>query len=316
MKGNVYIGYSVDPIIRYKATSGGVGSSIVKYFFEQKLIDYALSFKFNQEDLKYYPCLVTSFHDYNISGSIYQEFDMVNFYRQKLSESVSGKRIVLFTLPCHTPLVKSLAKKYDINVFIIGLTCSSQQDYKATEYLFKRININTKNISFYQYRGNGWPSGIQISLKNSDKKYVPNNGSIWTKIFHSRLFIQKRCFKCQDTLNRNSDIVLADPWLKEHTSSEKIGKTLFSAYTTKGLRIVKDCLRLNYLSADIIEDEKLIMSQKSTIERKLSYKKNPKYRNFLIYLVNNGIYRFLVLHSKFFFDAHIKLRTWIEKRMR
>lgn len=316
MKGNVYIGYSNDPVIRYKATSGGVGSSIVKYLFEQKLIDYALSYRFNQEDLKYYPCLVTSFDDYNISGSIYQEFDMVSFYRQKLSESLSGKRIVLFTLPCQTPLVKSLAKKYAINVYIIGLTCSSQQDYKATEYLFKRININTKDISFYQYRGNGWPSGIQISLNDSSEKYVPNNGSIWTKIFHSRLFIQKRCFKCQDTLNRNSDIVLADPWLKEYCSSESIGKTIFSPYTSKGQEVVSDCLKLNHLSAEIIEDEKLTMSQKSTIERKLSYKKSPKYRNLLIYIVKNSLYRFFVLHSNVLFNAHIKFKTWIEKKMK
>ena len=312
----IYIGFSTDKDIRYKATSGGVGTSIIKYLFEHNKIDYALSFEFNNKELKYHPCLISNFNDYNICGSVYQEMDMLKFYRQKFNESLSGRRIALFTLPCQTSFVKSLAKRYGIDIFIIGLTCSSQQDFKATDYLFKRIKVKTKDVSFYQYRGNGWPSGIQISLNDSSKKYIPNNGSIWTKIFHSRLFIQKRCFKCQDTLNRNSDIVLADPWLKEYTSSERIGKTLFSAYTSRGQEVVADCLKLNYLSAEIIEDDKLINSQKSTIERKLSYKKNPKYRDFLIFLVNNSIYRLLVLHSKYFFDAHIKFRTWLEKSMR
>lgn len=310
----VYVGYSNSEDIRFKATSGGIGSSIIKYLFEQNKIDYALSFKFKKEELKYYPCLISNFNDYNICGSVYQEMDMLKFYRQKFNESLSGRRIALFTLPCQTSFVKSLAKRYGIDIFIIGLTCSSQQDFKATDYLFKRIKVKTKDVSFYQYRGNGWPSGIQITLKDSSHKFIPNNGSIWTKIFHSRLFIPKRCFKCQDTLNRNCDIILADPWLYEF-SSENIGKTVFSAYTTKGQNNILECLKLNYFNAVVVDDNKLLQSQQATIKRKQSYKKHPKYRNLLISLVNNRLYCFFAIHSNTLFEAHILFRKWIEKKM-
>ena len=52
MKGNVYIGYSTNPVIRYKATSGGVGSSIVKYLLENGKCDYALSFDWDEKNNK------------------------------------------------------------------------------------------------------------------------------------------------------------------------------------------------------------------------------------------------------------------------
>ncbi len=38
-----YIGNSTNPQIRYKATSGGIGTTIVKYLLEEKIVDYALT---------------------------------------------------------------------------------------------------------------------------------------------------------------------------------------------------------------------------------------------------------------------------------
>ena len=74
-----YIGYANDLDIRYKASSGGVGTAIVKYLFDNKIITRALSFRYDRETMSYYPVFVNSFEQYVIVGSIYHEFDLLTF---------------------------------------------------------------------------------------------------------------------------------------------------------------------------------------------------------------------------------------------
>ena len=42
-----YIGYSTNSDIRYKATSGGIGTTIIKWLFDNKLIGTSISFEFD-----------------------------------------------------------------------------------------------------------------------------------------------------------------------------------------------------------------------------------------------------------------------------
>ena len=231
-----YIGYSTNSDIRYKATSGGIGTTIIKWLFDNKLIGTSISFEFDPITLRYVPKIIHSFDEYQICGSIYQEIDLIGFVKSHQNE-IKGT-LACFALPCQTKAIKSICERYGHKVFIIGLTCSSQQTLDATKYLLKRINIKEQNVCHIQYRGNGWPSGITIKTKVNKKTFIANNASIWNRIFHSRLFIRPKCFMCKDTLNQHSDIALADPWLKEYISSEKIGMTLATCFSETGNRYV------------------------------------------------------------------------------
>lgn len=231
-----FVGYSADADIRYRATSGGVGTSLVKWMFEAKLIDTSVTFDFDAATLRYMPRMIHSFGEYAICGSIYQEIDLIDFIRQHVDE-IKGT-FACFTLPCQTKAIRTIVEKAGHEAIIIGLTCSSQQTLEATKYLLERIGIDESDVSKLQYRGNGWPSGIQIETKSGKKTFVANSHSIWNKIFHSRLFIRPKCFKCQDTLNRLSDLTLADPWLRAF-STEKTGKTLVVCNTERGGRFYR-----------------------------------------------------------------------------
>ena len=311
-----YIGNSRNPQIRYKATSGGIGTTIVKYLLEEKIVDYALSFYFDKKKKLYYPKLIDNFEDYVITGSIYQEYDMKPFFRKVLSEKNANKKFVLFALPCQTPFIRTLAKRNHIQVLIVGLTCSSQQTNEATDYLFNRLNINRQEIERYQYRGNGWPSGIQIHTVDGREYNVPNNNSIWSSIFHSRLFIPSRCFKCQDTLNRFCDIVLADPWLPEYVNNEDKGKSLFAAYTETGLKIIEELLVKEEIETEEISYDKLLLSQSSTINRKKKYKQNPRTRNLLMSLIYNKLYRKIIFSSNYAYKLHDLIKKRLEYNMK
>lgn len=304
-----YIGYSTNIDIRYQATSGGVGTSLVKWMFETKRIDTAISFEFDVATLSYMPKIIYSFDEYKICGSIYQEIDLINFIKLHI-DKIKGT-FACFTLPCQTKAVKAIVEKAGHEVITIGLTCSSQQTLEATKYLLKRVGIDKKEITKIQYRGNGWPSGIQIETRNGEKVFVANNHSIWTKIFHSRLFIRPKCFMCQDTLNRFCDLTLADPWLKRF-STEKIGKTLVLCNTAKGENIIKQCANDKGIILEYISYDELMKSQNVTILRKKSYRHTPNITKLYRKILDDRMYRKIVL-TPLFFQVHCRLKNLIEK---
>ena len=311
-----YIGWSNDSGIRYRATSGGVGSTLVKYCFEKRLISHALSFEFDQHTLRYYPVLAKSFADYRITASIYQEMDMWSFFRNNLTRDVvGGGQVLLFCLPCQTVSIRKIAAHNGVNVILVGLTCSSQQDFDATKYLLKNYNISPSDVTHVQYRGNGWPSGVQISLKTGKTIIVPNLDSIWTGIFHSRLFIPKRCFLCTDTLNDNADLTLADPWLPQYIKSETIGKTLVRANTDVGERLLSSCLHDGYLTLEKITHEDIVTSQKFTIDRKFRYRDNKRLVLRFAKLFSNVWYRKLILNTRLGYRVHEHIKNLMERRL-
>ena len=66
-----YIGYSTDSNVRFNATSGGIGTSFLKWLFDKNIIETSISFVFNSNTLRYETQIIHSFNDYRISGSIY-----------------------------------------------------------------------------------------------------------------------------------------------------------------------------------------------------------------------------------------------------
>ena len=307
----VFIGYSSDDNIRYTATSGGVGSSILKYLFNSGKINSAISFTFDSSLLQYIPSIIYKYDDYKITGSIYHEIDLYKF----LSDNIDIIRspFCCFALPCQVKPIKYLLSKNRIENIIIGLTCSSQQSIEATFLLLKLKKIKKENVEYIQYRNNGWPSGLTIILKNGQQKFVSNNNSIWTKIFHSRLFIQKKCFKCNNTLNQFADISLADPWLKNYLAEEKIGQTLFSTNNLKSEDICQSAKTNKYIFYLELTDDELNISQRGTIARKLSYKKNRKIVKHLQKLFHSNIYKKIVTLNTLLFDCHCKIKNIIER---
>lgn len=306
----MYLGYSLDNEIRFRASSGGVGSSILKYLFENHLILNSISFYFDKNTLEYKPKIIHSFEDYQITGSIYQEINIINFISNNISQFLEGNT-ALFCLPCQTLAIRNIFKKINKDIIIIGLTCSSQQHLEATKFLLRKINLRINDIRDLRYRGNGWPSGIQIKTSTEQSILIPNSNSIWSQIFHSRLFVMKRCLYCQNTLNKDADIVLADPWLYEIMKVEKIGKTLFKAYTNQGIDILNECISMNYILADELDDSLFVFSQNKTILRKKTYKIFPILRSSIKGLSNNRLYLKLV-ENKFFFMMHCYILKKIE----
>lgn len=307
-----FVGCAVDVSVRYQATSGGIGSSLLKYLFDTGKVQTAISFTYNKEILQYEPILIYDFQDYRQVGSIYHEIKLVQFVKQNITQ-IHGD-IACFCLPCQALSLRKLIENSGRKCFLLGLTCSSQQSIDATYYLLKCIHIPLDKVTYIQYRGNGWPSGVQIETIDHEKIFVPNNDSVWTKIFHSRLFIQSRCFKCTNTLNQFADVSLLDPWLPEYLKdNSNSGKTLVIAYSSAGLKILEDAFAMKYIYLDKIDQNAINVSQGVTIRRKRKYQERRNVRRILMWMHKSHFYRSHVLSSPFLFKLHGFVLRILEK---
>jgi len=311
-KHSTYLGYSLDKSLQYKATSGGVGSSLLRFLFEYNIIQSAISFNYNRQLLKYEPIIIYTYEDYDPQGSIYHEINLIRFIQSNI-DKIRGT-FACFSIPCQTKAIRRLLDSNNHNSIIIGLACSSQQTIEATQYLLKRLNVDSKEVFKIKYRGEGWPSGIKIKMLDEREFFIENNSSLWTDIFHSRLFVKRKCFFCQDTLNTNSDITLADPWLSYIINTERIGKSLVFINTVLGAEILKKAVKEQYLLLEFISVDEAIKSQIGTIERKKSYFHSRNLTEIMYTIFNNKFYRKLAL-NKYLFHLHIKFKNRLENFM-
>ncbi len=303
-------GYAADPTVRHAATSGGVGSTIIRYLLESGAVAAAVSFTFDPHTLRYRPHIVTSAADYASVGSIYHEVDLLGFLREQAG-SLRGP-LVCTCLPCQAKAVRSLLSRHGIGCFLIELTCSSQQSFAATDYLLRRLHVAPRDVALIRYRGNGWPGGIQISLRDGRQKFVGNIGSLWTKIFHSRLFCMPRCFSCPPAFGGPADVVLADPWrIDPPVPSE--GRTLFAVRSPQGARLMEELRAKGLVRVEPMSPDSLAYSQEGTLRLKAAYARHRRCVRWLRRLCTHPAYRRAVTASPLLFSFHVLWKRVFDK---
>lgn len=306
-----FLGYSTNDDIRWNATSGGVCSGIIKYMLDSGMVRSALSFAYNEGTLQYEPRLIYRSSDYLVASSIYHEVKTVDFIKKHIHD-IEGP-FVCTALPCQVRALKAILSKNHIEHYIISLVCSSQQSFAATEYLFSRLGLKSKEIKKIRYRGNGWPSGIQIELKSGEVRSIPNLGSIWTKIFHSKLFCMDRCFFCNPHIVNDADVKLADPWRIRKVRNDKYGQTLMSVSPLFQRDFLAPMVQSHKLVLEQIDQEAFYYSQEGVILLKERYLRHKKMVRTIKSVYQNKIYRSVVLSYPIMFTAHCFIKRVLEK---
>lgn len=267
---------STNAEIRYKGSSGGVITQIIKYLFEISQIKNAISFRFSGAEL-FVPKLIYSFEEYEHTGSVYHEINIYKFLKKNINHVQSP--ILITCLPCQVVPIKRLLDKNNIENIIISLVCSNQLEKEATYYFLEKNNIDVNKIIDFRYRGNGWPSGIQIKTDKTDY-FFHNNTSKWIDVFHSQIFNLNRCFSCKDTFGLSADLSIADPWLKRYVENDKTGSSIVISHTKKAEELIQKMIADKVLKViELLTLEDAVLSQKGTLQKKyilMKYKKSLK----------------------------------------
>lgn len=299
-----YIGYSQDKDVRYKSSSGGIGTAIIKYLLESNEYGTAMTFVFNKEKCQYEPHLIYKYEDYNNCGSVYQDTDTIGFIKNNVDKIKNG--IVVTCMPCQVRPIRSILERNGIKHFIISLCCSGQTTVKGTWCYYRLLGIRKEDVYHIQYRGNGWPSGIQIKLKNGEEIKRDNYTYPWTLMHQSLLFRPRRCLNCTQKTSPCADISLADPWLKKYIENDNIGNSVVIC-NEMGNRVIGAMINKSLLYIKEVNENTYIESQLGTIKSKAESIKYKKFNKIVGRMGNDAnIYKRVVTSSASLLLFHIK----------
>lgn len=282
----VYIGYSNDSNIRYRSSSGGIITAIVKSLFESDDIGTFLGCYFDTSDCCYKPRFIHSFKEYDLVGSVYQDMDIVGFLKKNISD-VKGRLMVVCS-PCLVKVIRHIAKIHSVDVFVASYFCSGQTTIEGTYFYYKSLGIDKSNVKNIRYRGNGWPNGIEIQLKDGTVIKHPNYTEPWITIHRSRLFTPRRCFLCKQVESIAADISVGDPWLKEYLSEDKIGNSIFLVHTELGLEVIYRMISNHCITCNQVDYNVYIKSQKPSVIRKNNIKEDKDFIDFELNIQNKS----------------------------
>ena len=231
---------------------------------KNQLIDGALLVRINNNDpLKAEPFIARTKEEIlSATGSKYVPVSLNQLLNQILSED---GRFAVDGLPCHMQGIRraELKNRYlrDKIIYHFGLTCSHTLNYNGIHFLLHKIGISRNEIIKLEYRGHGWPSGIRVSLKNGQQKFLPNQNSLWSEIFGGYFFTPYYCTLCDDHLNEMSDISFADAWLSEVIRNDKVGTSVVVTRTQKGEELIKESVSNKWIEVSTLTADDVIRSQ-------------------------------------------------------
>lgn len=301
-----FIGHVNDSEHRYKASSGGIGTMLQKHLLSTGQYGTSISFQFNAKRCMYEAKLIHMAEEVNICGSIYQDIYIAHFVRDHIKEISNG--IVVSCPPCQVTAIRNMLNKEGIPCFIISFCCSGQTTIEGTWKYYELLGIKKEDIVNMQYRGNGWPSGIQIWLKDSTKIYHDNYTDPWKTIHTSWLYRPQRCFFCTFDTSYTADISLADPWLENYMSYDKEGNTLFVINTALGQKTIKQLKTSGIISYEEISSDLYRTAQKYNILKKTYVHNQKKRLKRISRFTNNSFIRHLFSYNIWMMRLFHKLR--------
>ena len=290
-----FIGFSCNEEERYYASSGGIGTAITKHLLSTDTFKTGVTFIFDSEQCMYIPQIIHSSSEVNICGSIYQDIDVYNFIKEHLNDIRGG--LVVSCPPCQVVSLRLLLKKNNIDNFIISFTCSGQTTIEGTWKYYELLNIKKKDVKNIQYRGNGWPNGIQITLRDGMCISRPNYSEPWSSLHKSWIYRPKRCLFCKFDTGHNADVSIADPWLKKYIESDKIGHSFVLIHSLNGKKVIDQLINLKDVSVWPSSRDDYINAQKYNVEKAFFVSENSEALRLYCRILQNKVYARLMSNS-------------------
>jgi len=273
---NCYIGHATDYDIRYNSSSGGLVTTLLIFVLEEGLIDGALVTRMKKDNpLEPEPFIARTKEEIiEASKSKYCPVP-ANIALKEILESKEGEKFAVVGLPCH---IHGIRKAEQINktlkekiVLHIGIFCGHTPNFLGTEFLLSKLGIKKEEVKKLDYRGEGWPGSMKISLE-SGELLLPD---YWGSLFGLHFFTPARCLLCSDGICELADISFGDAWLPE-LSDDKIGKSIVVSKSEIGEKILQAMKIKNKIELNKVDVKKVIQSQVGMLYFK---KKNLKARS-------------------------------------
>lgn len=239
-----YASYNKDERIRRESSSGGIFTLLSEKVIQNNGVVFGAKFDDNFDVVHRYTQDIKGLKSFR--GSKYVQSKIGQAYNQ-VKNFLKNNRLVLFSgTPCQIAGLKSFLGKDYSNLICIDIICHGVPSPLAWDKYKSEISRG-KNITSINFRDKtyGWKTySFRIDFddntsfleKGADNKYIRG--------FIGDIYLRPSCHNCKfKTLNRQSDITLADFWGIENIDSKMDdgkGTSLVMVNSKKGNHILKE----------------------------------------------------------------------------
>lgn len=271
---NCYIGHVTDYNIRYNSASGGLVTALLIFALEKGVIDGALVTRMKKDKpLEPEPFIARTREEIiEASKSKYCPVP-ANVALKEILESEEGEKFAVVGLPCH---IHGIRKAEQINkklkekiVLHVGIFCGSMPNFMGTEFLLRKLKLQSKDIAMLNYRGEGWAGKMSLRLRNNETKTIPYP-AYWGGF--GSFFYPFRCTLCSDWTSEVADISFGDAWLPEIVERDKIGTSLIITRNEESNSILQQMISQNKIELNEITHNKVATSQGGILWKKRDLK--------------------------------------------
>ena len=215
-----------------QSSSGGIFPVLANMFAEKHSVIYGAAFDNNWE-VKH--IRVDDIDELKkIYTSKYVQSDMGNSFKQVKHDLDTGKRVLFAGTSCQVAGLKSYLNKDYNNLTTVDFICHGVPSPAVWKSYIKEkaVNLNSKIIDIsFRNKKDGWKNYyFRIKTEDGNITYEKDSDNIYMQGFLKGLYLRPSCYDCKfKTLNRASDITLADFWGVE--------KVLPEMYTEKGVSL-------------------------------------------------------------------------------
>ncbi len=270
---SAWYGYSNDSVIREKASSGGVLSSLAIFLLEKKEVDGIIHVE--ADEATPYETIIsisTSTEDVlRHAGSRYSISAPLKEINRYLDQE---KKYAFIGKPCDVSALRSYMS-IDENVkksikYMFSFFCAGQPSNFAQLKLLKELNcLEPEKCSKLNYRGNGWPGETTCIQRDGVVQSMSYEKS-WGTILGRD--VKKACRFCMDGIGLCADIVCGDAWyLNENMEpdfKEADGRNIILSRSELGERLLKRLSDEAYLHLEAADVSLLKNIQPYQFERR------------------------------------------------
>lgn len=262
---------SCDDSIRHSASSGGVITSLLKMLLEKKIVDKIVHIRAG-ENLQNEVYITDSIDDVVMnSGSRYSPSSPLT----TLSEVLSSQFTYAFVgKPCDVSALRRIVDRdsvlKDKIKYMFSFFCAGVPSTNATKKLIKQAGFEENDITYLNYRGNGWPGFFTLE-NSSNEKFELSYKESWGNVLGRQIHF--RCKLCMDGIGESADIVAGDAWDTDEKGypvfTEGGGMSGVLTRTKVGEELFQMALDSGYLKEEgILDLDELAKIQPSQVARK------------------------------------------------
>ncbi|MBY8974832.1 Coenzyme F420 hydrogenase/dehydrogenase, beta subunit C-terminal domain [Rhodobacteraceae bacterium NNCM2] len=235
-------GWAADPEVRFRASAGGIMTTVNRYLLETEQVDFVLQVRAGGPDaLSSEPVMVRD-PDELLTGS--QSRYAPSAPLTALQEALAtGERFAVSLKPCDVAAVRNLqredARAREQIAFTMAMFCGTVPSRETTWEFFRRRDVDPRLDPpvAMRWRGDGCP-GAAVGTMADGRTLRGTYQEMWVE---NRSTTQFRCKICPDAVGLQADLATGDCWPDAVPEGETPGESAIIAHTQVGLDVLNAC---------------------------------------------------------------------------